>query len=75
MLPKKSSFVRKNVMIWQKYGAIENVRHSGKKGRKADRKLTQSDGGGRVAANKGDSTHSKNRDFTSDVLFEWPLWC
>ena len=38
VLPKKNSFVRKNVMIWQKCRAIKNVRHSRKRGREVDKK-------------------------------------
>ena len=38
VLSKKNSFVRKNVMIWQKNGAIKNVRHSGKRERRLTKK-------------------------------------
>ena len=41
MLPKTNTFVRKNVMIRQKYGINQNVRHSGKRGGKTDRKVTK----------------------------------
>ena len=37
--------------------------------------ITKRDAGGGVAAKKSDTTHLKKRDFGSDVLFEWPLWC
>ena len=47
-------------MKWQKYGAIQKVRHSGKMGRTVDKKMTKSNVGGGVAAKKCDSTHSKN---------------
>ena len=36
----------------------------------AKKKATKSDVGGVVAAKKSDFTHSKKRDFASDVLFE-----
>ena len=72
---RKRSFVRKNVMKWQKNGAIKNVRHSGKREERLTEKVTKSDVGERVAAKKSDVTHSKKRDFANEVLFEWPLWC
>ena len=34
------------------------------------KKVTKSDLGGGVIAKKSDTTHSKKRDFASDVLFE-----
>ena len=63
-------------MIWQKYGAIQNVRHSGKRGGKKveKKKVTKNDVGEGFTDKKCDVTHSKKkRDFASDVLFEWPL--
>ena len=59
MLPKTNTFVRKNVMIRQKYGVIQNVRHSGKRGGKTDRKVTKNYAGEGFAAKKCDATHSK----------------
>ena len=38
------------------------------------KEVTKSDVGGEDATKKGDVTHSKKRDFSSDVLFEWLLW-
>ena len=37
------------------------------------KKVTKSDVGEGFVAKKCDVTHSKKRDFASDVLFEWPL--
>ena len=62
MLPKKNALVRKNVMIWQKYGVIQNVCHSGKRGGKIDqKKVTKNYVGGGFAAKKCDATHSKEK--------------
>ena len=33
-----NTFDGKNVMIWQKYGAVQNVRQSGKRGERVDKK-------------------------------------
>ena len=44
---------------------------------RSTKKVIKSDaggGGGVFAAKKCDSAHSKQRDFVSDVLFEWPLY-
>ena len=46
-------------MKWQKYGAIQNVRHSGKRGGKVDKKVTKSDAGEGFAAKNCDATHLK----------------
>ena len=46
-------------MIRQKYGAIQNVRHSGQRGGKTDRKVTKNYVGEGFAAKKCDATHSK----------------
>ena len=46
-------------MIRQKYGVIQNVRHSGKRGGKTDRKVTKNYVGEGFAAKKCDATHSK----------------
>ena len=40
--------------------------------RSLTKKVTRSDVGGGAAAKKNDTTYSKQRDFESDVLFEWP---
>ena len=68
-------------MIRQKYGAIQNVRHSGQRGGKTDRKVTKNYVGEGFAAKKCDATHSKKkktkkkRDLASDVLFDTDLFC
>ena len=68
-------------MIRQQYGAIQNVRHSGQRGGKTDRKVTKNYVGEGFAAKKCDATHSKKnkkqkkRDLTSDVLFDADLFC
>ena len=57
--------------MWQKYGVIQNVRHSGKRGGKFDKKATKNYVGGGFAAKKYDDTHlKKTRDFASDILFD-----
>ena len=48
-------------MIRQKYGVIQNVRHSGKRGGKTDRKVTKNYVGEGFAAKKCDATHSKKK--------------
>ena len=48
-------------MIRQKYGAIQNVRHSGQRGGKTDRKVTKNYVGEGFAAKKCDATHSKKK--------------
>ena len=77
MLPKKSTFVRKSVIIWQKYRVIQNVRHSEKGRGRLTKKVTKNYVGGGFAAKKCDATHSKKnkRDFASDVLFDANLFC
>ena len=54
-------------MIWQKYGAIQNVRHSGKKGGKFDKRVTKSDVGEGFTAKKSDVIHSKK----NTIFCEW----
>ena len=56
-----NSFVRKNVMIWQKYEAIQNVHHSEKREGRIDKKMRKSDVGEGFATKKCDATHSKKR--------------
>ena len=65
------------MLMWQKYGVIQNVRHSGKRGGKFDKKATKNYVGGGFAAKKYDATHlKKTRDFASDILFDADLfWC
>ena len=62
MLPKKDSFVRKNV-IWQTYGANQNMLNLGKE-KKGWQKNNQKWLVGGVTARKSDATHS-----------EWPRCC
>ena len=45
-------------------------RASLKKEGKGKKKVTKSDVGGGLTAKKSDTTHSKTRDFATDVLFE-----
>ena len=56
-------------MIWQKYGAIQNVRHSGKKGGKFDKRVTKSDVGEGFTAKKSDVIHSKKKHDILRVTF------
>ena len=42
---------------------------------KLTKAVTKSDVGGGVAAKKKWCHPIKKRDFESEVLFEWPLWC
>ena len=46
------AFGRKSVMIWQKYGVIQNVHHSGKRGGKTDKKSNKKLRRGRVHSQK-----------------------
>ena len=46
------AFGRKSVMIWQKYWVIQNVRHSGKRGGKTDKKRNKKLRRGRVHSQK-----------------------
>ena len=51
-------------MVWQKYGAIQNVCHLGMRGGKVDKKkVTKSDVGEGFAAKKSDVNHSKKMIF------------
>ena len=45
-------FAGKNLMIWQKYGAIQNVYHSRKRGGKVDKKRNKKWRKGRVHSQK-----------------------
>ena len=62
------AFGRKSVMIWQKYGVIQNVRHSGKRGGKTGKKVTKN----YVAEG---FTAKKCRDYAGDVLVDTDLFC
>ena len=63
MIAKKDSFARKKVMIWQTYGATQNMLNLEKRG-KVDKKVTKTDAVGAVTTKKSDATQ-----------WEWPFWC
>ena len=58
-------------MIWQKYGAIQNVRHSGKRGGKKveKKKVTKNDVGEEFTDKKCDVTHSKKPEILRVTFF------
>ena len=57
----KEHFYWKKCYYMRKVWAIQNVRHSGKRGGKFDKKVTKSDVGEEFAAKKCDVTHSKKK--------------
>ena len=55
--------------MWQKYGVIQNVRHSGKRGGKIDKNVTKKYVGGGFAAKKCDATQSKKSEILRVTFF------
>ena len=58
-------------MIWPNYGAIQNVRHSGKRGGEVEKKEQKSDVVGGVSAKKMWCYSLKKQDFASDVMLTY----
>ena len=66
MLLKKSTFVRKNDMIWQKYGVTQERGEE-----RLTKKVRKKYVGGGSTAKECDATHSKKKkNFARDVLLD-----